>query len=191
MKREINLIFGKTGTGKSTFAKRYIENYNRVVIIDAMEEYEGIIFYRMSDLFDYIEFNDLIDNDKPFRLVCRFSEDIEIEYLFETLFVVGNLLLVVEEAEIYISPYAKSGAFLKLVRYGRHKKISILGIARRSSELSLTFRSQVNCIYSFKQTDFNDLKYFEKLGLYGLDKLEDYKYPDKMIENVHYKKVCW
>jgi hypothetical protein len=184
--REINLIFGKTGTGKSVFAKRYIESFERVIVVDAMLEYEnGLIFENLNDLIDYISEH----TPEKFTFICRFTSDLEIEYLFKLCWELENLLLVVEEAEIYIKPKAQSSNFLHLVRYGRHKSISILGIARRTAELSTNLRSQVNTIYSFKQTDKMDLKNMELLGFYDLENLQDYKFPERQIENRHYKKV--
>lgn len=190
MKRSIKLIFGKTGTGKSLFTKRVLlPVLDRSIIIDAMLEYEnGIVFNSLNDLLDYCIDND-INEESEFCFVCRFTSDNEIEGLFEAVFELSNLTLVVEEAEIYISPYAKSNNFLKLVRYGRHKGISIIGIARRTSELSQSFRAQTDEIISFKQTDINDLKKMSEMGLNDIDKLSDYIYPQEQIENIHFKKV--
>jgi hypothetical protein len=88
------------------------------------------------------------------------------------------LLLVVEEAEIYISPGERSNAFLNLVNYGRHYNVSILGIARRATELSRQFRAMCQRYISFKQTDVVDLQLMEKMGLSDLDKLSDHEYKE-------------
>jgi ABC-type dipeptide/oligopeptide/nickel transport system ATPase component len=174
--RNITLIFGRTGSGKSFHAKKLIKNYNRVVIVDALYEYEnGIIFNSFDDFINYnIEFL-----PPRFTFICRFQTDEEIEFLFKTCYQIGNLLLVLEEAEIYISPYSKSSEFLNLVRYGRHRSISILGIARRTAELSIDLRAMVNKIISFKQTEIYDLKKMESLGFFELDKLNQYEYIEK------------
>ncbi len=189
MKRVIGLIYGKTGSGKTTLAKQLIKDYDRVIIIDSMSEYnDGLIFTSFDEFIGYVLENNIFENEK-FMLICRFESDIEIEFLFKAVFEISNLLLVVEEAEVYISPFAKQSNFLRIVRYGRHKSVSIIGIARRTGELSLTFRSQTDFIYSFIQTDVNDLKNMESLGLTGLDQLQKYNYPDNLTENIHYKVV--
>ena len=172
--REITLVFGKTGSGKSYFTRSYIQDFERVVIIDPLHEYEGLIFTNINDLIDFYEYN----KPETFRFVCRFENDSEYDYLFEFCNAVGNLLLVVEEAEMYISPYAKSSEFLNLVRYGRHKAISIIGVARRASELSTDFKAMVNRIVSFKQTLPHDLKIMSQLGLENLEQLPDYEYKE-------------
>jgi hypothetical protein len=188
--RTIKLVLGKTGSGKSSFVKKeLIRNIERLIIIDALSEYEnGIIFYDVDTLIEYILDNQVNQHDN-FKYICRFTDDKDIELLFLLVFELSNLTLLVEECEIYVSPNSKSSNFLKLVRYGRHKNISIIGVARRSTELSLTFRSQTDTIFSFKQTDKNDLVKMEELGLYDLDKLEDYKYPGKHILDKHYKRI--
>jgi hypothetical protein len=188
--RRIDLILGKTGSGKSSFVKKELIPYRkRLVIIDALSEYEnGVIFYNIDNFIEYIIENK-VNHFEEFKYICRFTDDQEIELLFQVVFELSNLTLLVEECEIYVSPNAKSSNFLKIVRYGRHKNISVIGVARRSTELSLTFRSQTDSIISFKQTDTNDLKKMEELGLYGLDKLTDYKYPEKHKKDIHYKRV--
>jgi DNA helicase HerA-like ATPase len=174
MSERIILIFGKTGTGKTTLAKELIKNERRVIIVDALQEYTGLI---LEDFESTVEF--FRNKPKEFKLVCRYDSDLAIEYLFKLIFEIGDICLVVEEAEIYISPYAKSSSFLRLVRYGRHRNIKIIGVARRTSELSLDFRAQVNKIYSFKQTQPRDLQLMQELGFENLDKLGEHEYAEQ------------
>lgn len=172
-KRLIKLIFGRTGYGKSFLAKKLIKDFNRVIVIDPMFEYEsGLIFLSFEDMLNYYKEH----LPETFTFICRFSNDVDIEFAFKFCTVVGNLLLVVEEAEIYISPFAKSTNFLNLVRYGRHKSISILGIARRTSELSTDLKAQVNGIYSFNQMLPRDIAIMQELGFSGIENLPFYEY---------------
>lgn len=175
--REIILIYGKTGSGKSELAKRLIKPYNRIVIIDVMNEYEGTIVETFDDFIDYI-----IDREN-FVVCVRFTDDEDYEFLFRTIFEVSNILLVLEEAELYISPSERRNEFLKLVKYGRHRDISIIGIARRISELSPQLRSQVDKIYTFKQTEPKDLKVLKELGFNEnkIMNLNDFEY--EVIQN--------
>lgn len=174
--RSITIIYGRTGTGKSSLAKKIILKYPRVIIIDPLHEYvNGMIFYDFESLIEYTEKN--LSNN--YTYICRFSSDIEHDYLFRFVQIIGNLLLVVEEAEIYISPTSQSSTFLNLCRYGRHQNISILGIARRVSELSINFRAFVDTIISFKQTEPRDLKLMSELGFENLDKLSEHDYLEK------------
>lgn len=171
--REIILIFGKTGSGKTFLANILTKNVKRLIIVDVFNEYEkGIIFNSFLDLLEYHKKN----NPENFRYIARFESDLDYDYLFKFCYEVGNLTLLVEEAEIYINPYQKRNEFLKLVRYGRHREISIIGIARRVTELSTDFKAQVNKIYSFKQTLPRDLKIMQELGFENLESLNEHKY---------------
>jgi len=161
MNRKIILIFGRTGSGKSFLTKKIIRNERRLIVIDSMYEYtDGIIFYRLNALIDYLQ------NNKPatFRFICRFDTELEIELLFLLVWELQNVFLVVEESEYYISPYKKISNFLRLVRYGRHRNISIVAVARRVVELSNDIKFNANQIITFKQILKNDLKYLESLG---------------------------
>jgi len=139
-----------------------------------LREYEGLVIEDFESLVEFFR-----KEPQEFNLVCRFDNDTAIDFLFKLIFEVGDICLVVEEAEIYISPYAKSGAFLRLVRYGRHKNVKIIGVARRTSELSLDFRAQVNKIYSFKQTQPRDLQIMQELGFENLDKLSEHEFSEQ------------
>jgi len=173
--REVIIIFGKTGSGKSYYAKKIISSFSRVIILDPMAEYEdGLIFEDFESLADY--YLQIVPDD--FKFICRFTNDNDINFLFRIVFEIKDLLLVCEEAEIYISPFSKQSNFLKLIRYGRHSEISLLLIARRASELSLDVRAQVTKLISFVQTDPNDLIKMDKLGLTNLENLPLYKYEE-------------
>lgn len=171
--RTIKLIFGKTGQGKSYLAQQLIKEEKRILIIDPLFEYEnGLIFYTFDDLINYYEKN----KPETFKFICRFASDLEIDFLFKFCVIVKRLILVLEEAEIYISPQARSSNFLNLVRYGRHHAISIIGIARRTSELSTDFKSQVNTIYSFNQSLPRDVQIMKELGFEGVELLPKQKF---------------
>jgi hypothetical protein len=170
--RQIILIYGKTGMGKSTKAKEIISGYDRVIIIDPKAEYDGLVFTDCVDMIEYYEANE----PEKFIFICRFQTDVEHESVFKFCEVIENVLLVVEECEIYISPKSQSSYFYNLCRYGRHHNVSVLGIARRSGEISIGFRSLVTKIISFKQTEPRDVKYMDDLGLHDVDKIEPHEF---------------
>jgi hypothetical protein len=172
--RFVRIIFGKTGTGKSSLAKEFIKGFSRVIICDPLNEYPGLIFTSFIDIAEYWKEY----QPEKFVFVCRFENDMDYDYVFKLCIIIEDLLLVVEEAELYISPQTKSSEFLNMVRYGRHHGISLLGIARRVTELSPDFRAMCDTVISFKQNFPRDLKTMEEIGLEGLDVLHDYEFKE-------------
>lgn len=171
--RKIILIFGRTGSGKTFLAKKLISKFKRIIIIDKMLEYDSdTIFYNFDSLLDYY----LKNVPDEFIFVCRFENDSDIELLFKFCWYAKNLLLVVEESELYISPYQKQSNFLKLVRYGRHRAISIIAIARRVVELSNDVKANADEIISFKQILKKDIEYLKQLGFQKIDNLKQYEF---------------
>lgn len=179
--REIIVLFGRTGSGKSTLVKKIIKPLKRVIIIDALNEYtDGIIFYNIKDFAKYFLDN---KNIKSFKIICRFhnmdlnetNEEV-FNKLFDLIFHIGNLYLVIEEAEIYISANAKKTVFNNLVKYGRHKNISIIAVARRVTELSNELKSQMNICYSSNQILTKDIEYLKNLGFTKIESLPKYEF---------------
>lgn len=100
--------------------------------------------------------------------------------------------MLAEEAEAYISPYAGQSEFLKLIKYGRHHNIKVLGVARRTGELNINFRAMCEKIISLKQTEPNDLKKLNELGFEGLENLNQFVWSSSTpvpLEDVHYKSI--
>lgn len=176
-RRKIILIFGRTGSGKSYLVNRMLKTLNRYIIVDAMQEYtNGLIFTDLDSFVEYIINNYDPDPKKEMKLIVRFDNDETFEKFFEICFELENYTLVLEEAEIYISAQAKKSNFLKIVRYGRHRSISIIAVARRIPELSNDVKANADEIISYKQIIARDIKYLSEMGFNKVDKLKLYEF---------------
>jgi len=173
--RKVILILGKTGCGKTTLSKKIRSKFSRVLTLDPLHEYDGTIIENLSDFFTLA---DSFKGNNDFNYTCRFESDIDVEYLFKFSCIYEDFLFVIEEAEIYLDPRSINKDFLWLIRYGRHKNISLLCVARRVPEITIDFRAQCSSIISYKQTEPNDLKLLNDYG-FDSDKilnLSDHEY---------------
>jgi hypothetical protein len=159
MQRRVILIFGKTGSGKSTLSKRIISQFERVIVFDPLEEYSGLV------VFSYEEFVEYFREYRPtFHVVCRFENEEDYEKVAMGVWYIENVLLVLEEVETYLNSYDRQSYINHLIAFGRHKRISILGIGRRPVEVPIKLRAQCSSIFSFQQTEPPDIMYLEKWG---------------------------
>lgn len=179
--RTVKIVFGRTGSGKTTLVKKMIVGIDRLIIVDALNEYEGTtIVYSLKEFANFFLQN---PNIKTFNIICRFhnmdfnSNDAEtFDKFFELVFHIGNLTLVVEESEIYISAKQQKNSFNNLVKYGRHKDISIIAVARRVTELSNELKAQMNECYSSNQVLIKDIVYLKELGFSRIENLPKYEF---------------
>jgi DNA helicase HerA-like ATPase len=164
--RVVILIMGKQGSGKTTLAKRVIEKYPRIVVFDPLHEYEnGDVITTLDEFAERMK-----ENPKEFYLVLRFlgtdvkTSELMFEYASRIIWNVGDIMLVLEEAEIFLDSSDKNSFINYLISFGRHKGVSLVGIGRRPVELAIRLRSQFTSIVTFRQSEPNDLRYLEMLG---------------------------
>lgn len=166
--REVVLIFGKTGTGKSFFANKFLWNYSRVAIIDPMQEYEGLKCFDLEEVEKFTRYSPHL-----FR-VCLDRPDLA-EAVFSWGYNRGDMVIAVEEAQRVLPGGSAQipEPILDAIYRGRHVNLSIVIIAQRASTVNIHVRSQWTRIIAFRQTEPDDIKYImnqtgERLDLAAL-----------------------
>jgi hypothetical protein len=150
-----------------------------------MEEFGGTVFFSFQDVADYFE-----TEPTTFRVVLRPQEESDVEYFFRLARALGNLTLLVDEAEIYVDPKSMPDSFRWLVHFGRHVRVSIIAVARRAPELNIYLRAQKTSMISFSQSEPGDVDHLVDYGFRreALEALEEHEFetlgnpPDTIAE---------
>lgn len=181
--RDVVLVFGQTGMGKTLWTRKYIRALKRVIILDPLSEYDGATtFEEFSDLVSHVESNNVFrvgyPNMTDFDRLCDLARCID------------QCTLVCEESQRIIPPrMLLSESFEDLIYRGRHTRTSLILVAQRASTVNIAVRSQWSRMVTFRQTEPRDLSWIEdatgleiEKEISGLDKWEYYDITPKSCE---------
>jgi hypothetical protein len=167
-KRDVILLGGVTGSGKTFFGNALLYHYPRVIIASPIEEdeqeYDGIQTESFDDLVEKID--EVIKNKKKtwrFKISDLSEIDSLYSFAYSLGYDVGGFMLAIEEAETTIpgSGANLSQEFRNLLLKGRHPQVSMMFIIQRFSLLNINVRSQWRRIISFAQTEPADIAWLE------------------------------
>lgn len=160
-------LFGRKGSGKSTLAKEITEDFDRVVVLDSMGEYGGdrregfIILEGLSQTANLLP--GYWRSGRPFRVSVRVLSISEALAVLTILWEMPGILVVMEETSLYCSPSTIPEELAMLVRYGRHRSISLLFVARRPSEIHRDLTAQCDLVIAFRQHEQRDVMYLRSI----------------------------
>jgi hypothetical protein len=159
--RDITLVFGKTGMGKSRWTKAYLASQRRVICLDPMRDQEGILFDDLQELIAHVEKN----QHASYRVRSEFADDFPVLCLLAQA--AGQTTFVVEEAQRVVPSKLQGGmselppAFEDLVYRGRHRDVSLCFVSQRPSTVNIVARSQWTRIICFQQSEGADVGWLE------------------------------
>lgn len=154
------IIEGKSGSGKTELAKHLCRQFERVVCIDVLGQFDGVIIEKPLKLKEFLEINAMKKFTVSYRSKCISSDDLIEEFEFinrEIIHKCFNICYVVDEVDNYATSYKIPPYFNGLIQRGRHKNISIIATTRRHAETSRMLTAQADHIFTFKQIEKNDL----------------------------------
>ena len=167
-------VFGRKGSGKTTLVREIIKENPRVFVIDSLAEYDAgfqVVHGKRAcieamrdagrareDLFD------LKEERGPFRLSLRVLDVEDNLELIDYAYEFPGTMLVVEETSLYTKSHFLPTEISRLVRYGRHREIDQIYVARRPSEVSRDLTAQADLIVSFQQQEPRDVKYLRDVA---------------------------
>jgi hypothetical protein len=197
MKRDIIIVGGMTGWGKSLWAKTYTAFADRLLVFDPFKSYPHVAFDDaeggLDDILDSLDdFNFLLEDQDKKTFRAGSADPANAHRLGAMSFMLGNNLLVLEELSMIFDKGQRrlEDWASRLVFRGRHNRCSMLVIAQRFMSVPIDIRSQANRIISFNQHEPEDVKYlvetFGKEDAYTIPSLERFCCLDR-FNNVTYK----
>lgn len=167
------LTFGMGTFGKSYFlVNRVMPKLKRKVFIDSQKSLEPptrISEYHKTRRLFTRDFESTFYalktnfNSDFFEIVCQFPDD-EEPYLFELVWNLGNIDLIVDEIDYFAKPVSCDDNLSKMATKGRHKNIRLFGATQRPTMVHPDLRSQANVLMTFRQEEAIDLKYFYSIN---------------------------
>lgn len=157
MDREIIIVLGKTGQGKSVWTRKFLEHNPRLFMFDPLMDTE-VNYISKEGLLDMYD-QGLLREGKNFRVGFYNQEDLDL--LGSTAFMSKNCFLGIEECAVAF-PYGNhiTDQWMKeCVFLGRHRKISMILTAQRAQSIPIIVRSQATRIISFCQQEGRDMNW--------------------------------
>jgi hypothetical protein len=163
--REIIIVLGKTGHGKSRWTWSYLDGQRRVFGYDPLHDAPDALWMSGEELVSW--YDSRVVSDDPRSSFRIFTDDEDSRDTFGHLaFLHGNCIFAVEEASLVFEQGEKISGWAKsIVFVGRHRDVSLLVTAQRAASIPIALRSQATRIVSFAQHEGDDLKWLK--GFYG------------------------
>ena len=174
------VIFGQTGTGKSTFARKLvkylIEDKRLVVISENIQDIErladelefDISLVEITDKNIYqLDFRKLIEQNKYIAFEFEHVIDEELVYALDqiasTIYELKDTLLYIDEAHIFFPKFRCSTELERLIRAGRKNAIINILVTQQLRDLRDVALKQAHYMVVFKLSEHNEI---EKIKYY-------------------------
>lgn len=176
--REITLVFGKTGMGKSNWMKGNLSTLQRVIILDPLNEYPGKEFQDLSDMVDYLE-SENVKGDLKKSFCVKSCNVLDLEGLGEIVAdgdrqndpnAMRDITFIIEEAQRCLPASGERipDSLKRIIFQGRHFMRSLIIAAQRPSIVNIAARSQWTRINTFNLTETADVGWLEQVSGYDI-----------------------
>jgi len=165
----VAVILGRRGSGKTTLVKAKLQAFPRVIIVDPEHEYPGEVCESLGQLYR------LARTTRRFRFVYRPSRGLaskseleSIDCLAQIAYTVGNLLLVIDEADRYARQGKDTLPYVRLlIDEGRHREVGLVAVARRPGRIPKDLIENAGWLYLFHTHGAHSQKYLA--GIIGAE----------------------
>ena len=207
--RQVLLLTGKTGSGKSVMFRSRIKDEARFIIFDSVKEYAdpaspfpALFVQDFKTLIDYLSAN----KNKPFRIVfdptkpfegvaLKTGENISsLELLCKIVYdCLQDVTLGIEELGKHPTQKELSPNLSTITCLGRHKGISLFATTQRAAQIHTDFKAQITKFIAFRQHLPNDLEWIgdcigDPKEAESLRTLEKFIWGKPMVPGKHFKE---
>lgn len=176
--REVILVFGKTGSGKTEWTRHYLANCHRVIIADADQKgYPAIHFETLDDLVAYAEKN---SQPRNFFRVSYTPYEHEFPIFLDLARIISPVHLVLEEADRLPDP-GDCFEYQEIIVRGRHTGTSLIAVSLYPYLMPKMLRSQATRIIAFRQHEPADIDWLRRVmgdDAHRLSNLGDHEFFD-------------
>lgn len=167
MNRDIVLVMGMTGYGKSWWTKLFHRGYRRTVVYDPAASFEVKEWLDPEEILER-----LLSEKPPSQFDYGFVDPDAVEGIGDLLFSVGENLYIVEElATVFEKGLMRTPQWAKnMCFFGRHRACSLVLVAQRPTYIPIDFRSQANRVITFCQHEGVDMDWLT--DFYGKERMK-------------------
>lgn len=164
-KRAVLSIYGLAGSGKTRYARKYLDEFTRAIIIDGgfdEDDFPGDRVWTFAEFHEYM----LAHHDRIFRV--RFNPTAS-EFALVCLWVkeAGDCLFLIDECDRFLQQGRIPEEFLDLVargrHYGAHRGVSMVIISQNPMQIPIDVRRQSTSMIIFNTAEPADLDWLKKV----------------------------
>jgi len=151
----IVVVAGSSGSGKSEWVKRQIRRKRRVIVWDPDGEYDGQRFASVRELLQVARANPA----GPGRYCLTSARLADFDLWAKIAFAWANCVAVAEETADVTSPGKAPEGWGQLVRRGRKRGITVIGVTQRPAESDKTIMGNATLIHCGRLARDKDRRY--------------------------------
>lgn len=173
-KRDIILVLGRTGQGKSVWTRTFLKPQRRLFAYDPLME-TNVSYYDTQKLLSYY---DKIEKRRELngrlRIGARHFDDVPL--LNSSAYLSQNCWLSLEEASVVFEGNHRCPDWIRdSIFIGRHVNLSILVTAQRPTSIPVDLRSQASRVVCFNQHEKKDVSWLENFFGERIDEIPTLK----------------
>lgn len=154
----VNVLIGKTGSGKSRLLNVLVAPVPRLVIVDTMMEHGGL-----AQDVDIETLNHIVSSGGDFKVAHYPMDNEDFDWICQKVAATPNTSLAIDEYSMWypVAQMAPNKGVLAIVRCGRKLKQQLFVITQSPGAITKQITGQA-AIWAFQMDESNDCDYILK-----------------------------